>query len=528
MSLSARTAYTSAENQSAVWPSIWTANLTVFVASCCTLIIEILAGRILAPYLGVSLYTWTSIIGVVLAGISLGNYLGGRLADRRASPTTLGLVFLAASLTTIGVLVTTGLILGRGLPWAIPLVGRIVLLNVIIFFLPSLVLGMVTPVVIKLTLVDLSQTGSTVGTIYAFSTAGSILGTFATGFFLIEAFGTRAIVVGVAVVLFLMAILTGQFWRQAGRLAVVIALGMVVAGGLFYFKNTFLNSPCLKETGYYCIQVQGYDFGGDPTVSLVLDHLTHTKVSLGDPKHLGFSYIRTYADVTAIKALDKPDFKALFIGGGGYGFPRYVEAVYPDSEIHVIEIDPWVTEISYRELGLSRDTRIRSYNQDARMFLMQWQDPPKFDIIYGDAFNDLAMPYHLTTVEFDRMIYGLLTDDGIYLANVIDDYREGEMLRAFINTVAEVFPYVYVMRWGRLDPGMIETLVVAGAKQPLDVSLLDDVARSQRLFGRVLGSTVIAPDELARYRQAGRRIILTDDYAPVDQLAARLFVIRGY
>ena len=106
----------------------------------------------------------------------------------------------------------------------------------------------------------------------------------------------------------------------------------------------------------------------------------------------------------------------------------------------MIEIDPAVTEVSYEHLGLRPDTRIISYNRDARIVLMEWDNPPVFDVIYGDAFNDLSIPYHLTTVEFHRMLYDHLSDDGVYLANVIDDYESGEMLRAFINTMGEVFP----------------------------------------------------------------------------------------
>ena len=197
------------------WQSIWQANIVVFISSACTLILELIAGRVLAPYVGVSLHTWTSIIGVVLAGISIGNYLGGRIADRRALPSTLSGILFASSLTTICVLATTAVFAGYGVLSQLPLMTRIVGLTFLIFFVPTLLMGMVTPVVIKLTLANLRTTGNTVGTIYAFSTAGSIVGTFITGFLLIELMGVRAIVISVGVVLLLMAIAASRLWRSA-------------------------------------------------------------------------------------------------------------------------------------------------------------------------------------------------------------------------------------------------------------------------------------------------------------------------
>ena len=312
--------------------SILATSIIVFLASFCTLMIEIVAGRILAPHLGVSLYTWTSIIGVVLAGISLGNFLGGRLADRRASRGVLGLILLVGSLSTVATLVLSELALTRVLRLGMPLVARILVLDIIIFFLPCLILGVVTPVAIKMTLHDIKRTGAVVGTVYAVSTAGSLLGVFATGFFLIEAIGTRTTILAAGSILFLTAVWAGEYWRNPARLAAVALVGLIVSGGLFISRDRFLDSKCLRESGYYCIRVLSNPIVADPTATLMLDHLTHTKISLIDPTYLSYSYIRAYADITTITVHEKPDFKSLFIGGGGYGFPRYVEEVYPESE----------------------------------------------------------------------------------------------------------------------------------------------------------------------------------------------------
>src|SRR5262245_37427237 len=155
----------------------WIACAIVFVASFCTLVIELIAGRLMAPYIGVSLYTWTSIIGVVLAGISLGNYVGGRVADRAASAFTLGILFLLSGLASLAILVSTYWVMSANLAQGLGLVERIVLYTAVIFFAPAFLMGTISPVVIKLSLDDLTRTGNTVGRIYAVSTAGSIVGT---------------------------------------------------------------------------------------------------------------------------------------------------------------------------------------------------------------------------------------------------------------------------------------------------------------------------------------------------------------
>ena len=179
-----------------------------FIASGCTLVIELVAGRLLAPYIGVSLYTWTSVIGVILAGISIGNFLGGRLADRFPGPSMLGLTLVAASLTSF---ITLGLVsvLPQFTLW-MPLVPRILVLTTVIFFLPGCILGMITPLVVKQALTDLGHAGGLVGRVYAISTAGSLVGVYLTGFVLIAHFGTRLIVIMVAAVLLILGALLGN------------------------------------------------------------------------------------------------------------------------------------------------------------------------------------------------------------------------------------------------------------------------------------------------------------------------------
>jgi spermidine synthase/MFS family permease len=527
----------------------WTAYLVVFLSSACTLILEIVAGRILAPYIGVSLYTWTSIIGVVLAGISLGNYAGGKIADRWSSPRTLGIILLIGGLCSLLVLPRVPLAgdptllrpdcspdgfgwLGSLCSPQVATMGRILSLTAAIFFLPGFVLGMVSPVVVRLSLRSLTTSGGTVGRIYAWSTLGSILGTFLAGFWLISAFGTRQVVLGVGLLLVGLAVVFGQLWRVrrpiealpllTGSLLLVLLLNQIQQRGV-------LSSGCYRETDYFCLKV--YQLGherGEFIRVLQLDHLVHSYSALDDPTYYEYSYIRIYAELVDYVARERPDFRALFVGGGGYTLPRGLEAQYPRAAIEVVEIDPAVTTVAYERMGLPPDSRVVSYNQDARLVLAGFQDGRKYDLVFGDAFNDISVPYHLTTFEFDRNVRQLLRDDGFYLMNVIDRFNGGGFLASVVRTLREVFPHVHLLAAGepwRSPSSSPSTYVVVAGASPLDLQRLDQV-QAQGVAGRRLGQ-VMPQDAMEEWLRQAPSVLLTDDYAPTDNLLAPLFAERG-
>ena len=492
----------------------WQPYAIVFVSSACIMILELVAGRIVAPYVGVSLYTWTSIIGIVLAGISLGNYSGGRLADRWGSLRLLGLLFLLSGLTSFGVLAVD--LVGTRLPGDWPVILEIMLLVTVLFFVPCLILGMISPVVAKLAVRDLSTTGATVGKIYAAGTVGSIVGTFATGFVLIAWFGTTTIVWGVALVLLGMAVLF--FW--SGRWQALVAAGLIVVIGFAGAQTAgWLDSRCTMETNYFCIKVRADERNGQPVQVLVLDRLVHSYSSLEDPTQLVYGYEQLYAQLTRYWTQYGGDPRALFIGGGGYTFPRYMEALYPDSEIDVIEIDPGVTEVAYDLLGLERDTAIRSFNEDARLFLER-EPHQGYDLIMGDAFNDFSVPYHLTTHEFNQRVQAWLDAEGLYLVNIIDGPR-ADFVRAYVHTLRQTFEFVYLAptQSGWRDTPR-STFVVIASDTPLDAQRM---ARSRSGSALGLEELMLSSAELDALLAEGRGVTLTDRYAPVDQMLAPAF-----
>ncbi len=490
----------------------------VFLASAVTLILEILAARILAPHIGVSVYTWTSIIGVILAGISIGNWVGGMLADRWGSRTMLGLIFMAGAAATA--LVPA---LANWLPNIIsplPILFRIVLLTLLLFFLPSFILATVSPIVIKLTLRSLEKTGEVAGRIYAVSTAGAILGTFLTGFVLVQTFGSRATVYGLAIILVLLGLVAGRLWRSPRTL--LTGLALIMAAGIAASFSNPLKSLCLRESNYFCIRVLDKQVEGYQVKELVLDQLVHSYIKVGDPTHLEYGYQKLFAETVAAYASARPDFRALFIGGGGYEMPRYLEEVYPQSVIEVMEIDPAVTAAAHDFLDFRPDTRVVSFNEDARMRLPE-QPKGQYDIVVGDAFNDVSVPWHLTTTEFAAQVKSLLREDGIYAMNIVDAPKQGRFLRAIVRTLQDNWPHVYVMNQsGDLDFDQRSTTVVMASDRELDeVSIRIGAVRKLD----VTPITRIVPQsDMQKWLDAQPPTVLRDDFAPVDNYLAPLYL----
>lgn len=500
--------------------STWLASLIVFLSSGSIMVLELVAGRLMAPVLGVSLYTWTSIIGVILAGISLGNYLGGLLADRFSSRGTLVVLFMLSAVASASILWTIE-VTGTVTDLSVPIMLQVLLAFAIAFLLPAMLLGTISPVVVKLTLSDLNETGNVVGRIYAAGAAGSIAGTFLAGFWLISQFGTRTIVWGVAGLLLVMGLVVG--WRSR-RLTALSLIALLIYGGLslLVWSQGILASRCLSETDYFCIRV--HPDGDDHLIQvLTLDRLVHSYVNIEDPTDLRYGYERIYRDVLEGVVPPEEPISAFFIGGGGYTFPRYIEVTYPNSEIEVAEIDPGVTETAYEHLALPRDTRIVSVNEDARRYLARVPRERHFDLILGDAFNDFSVPYHLTTMEFNQLVAEHLTEDGFYMVNIIDG-RQGRFVRAYVSTLGQVFDHIYVAPIGG-DLGTVarQTFVIVAAQRPMPIG--DDVISEDDSSS--LHSAFLSEAEWQDYLGQGTGIILTDDFVPVDNLLAPVFSDSG-
>ena len=494
--------------------STWLAGTLMFFTSGAVLVLEILAGRLLAPYVGVRLETYTAVIGIVLAGIAVGTWLGGRLADR-VDPRK-----------TLGPLLVTGGGLAMLAPAAVhaaghPSVGTaddIIGLATVGFFLPAAVLSAASPTIVKLQLRDLGVTGQVVGRLSAVGTAGAIVGTFVAGFVLVAAAPTSTVIIAVGAALGVAGFgLWGALARPRPRAAVLAlsALALVGAGTV----GAAADGPCDAETRYHCARIIPDDArpGGR---SLWLDITRHSYVDLNDPRHLELRYSKVFADViTAARPVppaggggDRP-LDALHIGGGGFTMPRDLSAVYPGSRHQVYEIDPDLVDLARERLGLVTGPDLAVEVGDARL-LMRRLPADSQDLVVGDAFGDLSVPWHLTTREFLVDVRRLLRSDGVYVLNLID-YPPLRFARGEAATLGDVFDHVAVLA----PPGLLAgdrggNFVLAASDRPFDPARLEALIRTRGGEERA-----VVDGDAAGFIGDGR--VLTDDYAPVDQWLAR-------
>lgn len=475
------------------------ARLLVFFTSASVLIIEILAARLLAPYLGVSLEVFTGIIGVILAGISVGAWLGGRAADQGDPHRLLGPLMVAGGLTAVAAPLIVDAI-GPGLSTG-PV--SIVLASTLGFFAPAALLSAVPPIVVKIRLASLDETGSVVGSYSAIGTAGAILGTFATGFVLIAAFPTRPIVavVGGAMTLTGLALWTTKRRQRA----LPVTIGLVGLSGLMLA----LGGPCDYETTYNCAIVE-IDESNPSGRVLILDRIRNSYVDLEDPTHLEFRYIRLFADIIDTSA-PPGELDVVSVGGGGFTMPGYLRATRPGTTNTVLEIDRTLVEIGRTELALSSETSV--IVDDARISTRDL-DSSSADVIIGDAFSGASVPWHLTTVEFIREIRRVLKPDGIYVMNVID-YGDRDFARAAAVTLGQVFDRTALLA----PPGYISgdgggNFVLVGSDAPIDINAIEEAIAARN--GTEVGIRGAALEDFADGAP-----VLTDDFAPVDQMVGR-------
>ena len=508
--------------------SILAPSATVFLSSACIMTLELVAGRMVTRYLGASLYTWTSVIGVVLAGITIGNYMGGRIADRFNAKKSLAALFCISSIACVGTIILNNLVGELMFLWYFRWPLRVFTHVFLVFIIPSILLGAISPVIAKMALDRGLPTGRTVGDIYAWGAAGSIVGTFLTGFYLIAAMGTVAIIWTVGAALLLMAIL---YWTRLWVLyvwaAIFIALMTMAMAPATWAESSgsylaLREKPELDiiyedESQYNYIAVRQLSRDPDRR-EFRQDKLTHSMIVMDDIKNLKYAYEKIYAAVTHRLSKGKDRLSVFGIGGGGFVFPRYIEHFWPGSRVDVAEIDPAVIEAAMQAFGLERDTPINIFTMDARNYvddllkrMRAGEQVPRYDFIYGDAINNFSVPYQLLTKEFNDKIAQILKDDGAYVLNVIDVYDSGQFLGSVINTLEQTFPDVQVLSEIGPHRGR-NTFVIVAAKK--DINLEELINRcSDAIDIWYLNDT-----EINTLKRKSRGIVLTDNYVPTENM----------
>jgi len=483
-------------------PNVYAIGALVFGGGAIGMVLELVGSRLLAPYFGNSLFVWTSLIGVMLGFMSLGYFLGGRLADRHLDTGYLFWILVGAASSVALIALLESVLLPQLAAGDSPRLLAVVSAT-ILFAVPSTLLGMVSPYCIRLRMHTIEDSGSTVGSLYAVSTLGSIVGTFAAGFWLISMFGTHAmltLIAGSLAALSLLVIGGGyRDWRRLaalGGLAAMLALGASVA------------SAETVDTQYdrYFLREIADPASGRPLIGLSRDERSAESASYEDTgEPYRFEYYNFY-DLAA--TLDGPVDKALLIGGGTFSYPRLFLAANPTATMDAVEIDGDLYRIAKERFGFTDDPRLSLHFEDGRTFLNRATGT--YDAVFVDAFkSEQTVPYQLTTKESWQLCYDLLDDDGVLVMNVIaspDDERS-RFFDSLYATISEVFPEVRAFQvQGQAEGALLNTSIIA-VKNP-DVDIADTLKKS-------------APDVYARmysqYAPPQEATIFTDDFAPVDQ-----------
>jgi MFS family permease len=488
----------------------------LLVSSAGGLVLEIVAGRMIAPYVGMSLYTWTAVIAVVLAGFSVGHWIGGLLTEggRRLCYRRLAWLLLAAAASAAACLplirLLAPLVLGGGTD---PILA-IVVFTGLLFFLPSLFVGTVSPILTRLAVLETPERpGVAIGQMFALGAVGSIAGTLLAGYLFLSWIGSTWTVLSVAAGY--LALSAG--FALAARLRALEAAGLAATAGAALVailvpsqRLAALTPPCQVESDYYCLNAVDFSAEvGRPAKLMVIDHMAHGINDRDDPTVLHSSYLDLVDRLVPLRLGGATAFEALFVGGGAYTLPRAWQETYPDAGLTVFEIDPAVTRLAEAEFWFEPEG-VEVRHQDGRLGLERMPPVRRFDVVVGDAFHDFAAPPHLVTREFAELLRARLAPGGFYAQNVIDSAAAPRFLYAFVATLRQVFEEVEVwvdleqLRGG--DRGTY--LVVAGAAP----SGTDRLASPRH-------SWVLWPEEILAPRLAAAEVpVLTDDYAPVARL----------
>jgi spermidine synthase len=484
----------------------WVAAGLTFLCSGAVLVLEITGLRLIAPYVGITLETNTAVIGFALAAIAVGAWAGGSLADRADPRRLIPPLVVAGGALVVAVL---PLVRFTGEAFGGSDAGSVLLLAFVAIVVPAALLSAVPPMVVKLQLASLAETGAVVGRLSGIGTLGGIAATFLTGFVLVAVFPTSGILVGTGLVTVLAGIAAAVYLRRASGGAGRASAGLVVLAVAATLLAALAPSPCQEETSYHCARVVA-DPDRPTGRLLLLDTLRHSYVDLADPTHLEFEYVRAIASVTDVVAPEGEPLSALHLGGGGLTLPRYLAAVRPGSTSLVLEVDPGVVDVDREQLGLRTSDELAVRVVDARIGLA---DEPAGgrDLVVGDAFGGLSVPWQLTTVEALRAVDAALTDDGVYVVNLID-HPPLDFVRAELATLRAVFGEVLLLARAPVLAGEDGGNVVAVASQ----RALPVGAITAALPDRELAWQVATGAELDAF--VGDAQVLTDDAAPVDQL----------
>lgn len=492
---------------------------SAFVVGFSLMVMELTASRIMAPIVGSSLYTWTSVIGIIMLGLAMGNFVGGYYIDKHSLRKIAGIFYF---LSAAGVLIISpAASLSKEMVLLdLPLILIILLITFLIFFIPSLFIGCVYPCIFKFYVQELSETGKDSGRLSALWTLGSILGTFLTGFVFIGYIGSKNTLLMIALLL----LINGLFFYVPSKKNLVAAVILFLVLINFPFQKTAPSSGSKiifeDESAYYAIKVAETDkppYGRSRF--MLLDFDTHGVEGSGIEK------MNLYTNVYPVFSILKESVKdILVLGGGPETIAKNFSSYYPASRVTNVEIDPQVSEVAEKFFNTGA-FGIEEKNSDGRIFL--WKNDSRYDLIFNDAYNSfISVPWHVSTKEFNDLARKRLNGGGIYAVNFISA-REGEsavFFQSMLKTFVASFPNHYVFSFNS-NPKKVQNIVLVG----LNSGEHPEEAELKKQLLSLPGGSFLAQDLVVDAKQikiGASTPFLKDDYAPTERLMAP--IIKSY
>jgi spermidine synthase len=491
--------------------------VVVFLSGASVMALELGGSRIVAPFLGTSIVTWTSLIGVILAALSIGYTLGGAAADKNPSATPLSKILLLSSVLVAAIAPLHYPLLAMIGTSSLSLLWGTLIATCVLFVPASILLGMVTPYAIRLTIDDVEHSGRAAGRIYACSTVGSLFGTFSTGFILFNYLGSTTLVFVLAGTLWLASTIVTPRALPSLRVGVLFAIIVLYIAYAGFTEGLEKHGLTTLDTQYHRVMVaERKENGTNRKVRLLLtDPLgAQSTMYVDSPDELSSGYAKFF-DLAF--NFNPNTSNTLMLGGGAYSYPKHFAKVHPTRHMDVVELDPGMTAIARKHFALSDSPKRNIYHVDARRFLSQNNDSPNkksYDAIFIDVFSSSPnIPFHVTTKEFAEELKSSLASGGVLISNTITGIEgdASKFLSAYIHTLRSVFPEVFIYP-------------VAAERDRRDAQNVIIVAMAKRINPRDISpklQTLI--NESIDFPKNENSFILTDNYAPVENLVLPIF-----
>lgn len=371
---------------------------------------ELVAARILAPTIGSSTYVWTSVIGIIITALSLGYWLGGKVADRRQKITDIALLCIISAFCVAMTILLYPTTLASIATSVSDVRVQGVLASLLLFAPTSFFLGCLSPYLAKLNIKTLQTAGESVANLSALNSIGGIIGTFITGFVLFSYLGSKeTLIIVIVCLLFSSWLIKPRFfmWR---RISISIFIVAVAFTPLARAAATIavIDTPSAHYT------VSEFDFEGESVYGLSTGPGGIQSAVYTDGRDDLVFWYTNYAK----QLIEETDSKTILVlGGGTFTLPAALVSSIPDATIDVVEIDPELETIAKEYFYYQHNPAINLHFADARAFVNTAQD--SYDAIFVDVYGDSSVPFSLLTQEYGAQIQKLLNPQGIVIVNAI-------------------------------------------------------------------------------------------------------------